>query len=317
MAFIPSDPWPTSGSTASGSLRCSRSSPCPRRRQPAVSGVLFDRRYRTASMPVVDAAPVPAQLLGDGHRLPTPAGRARSPSPDSYCWPPASAGAALLLWGYIAPRYLADFVPFLVLASAVAMADIWRRMEGRSRRAPDRGVHRHHPGRPCSPSWPTSAWPSYPTRSGTRPRCYNFVETQKIDQRHHRPPAQGQRAPGDTASAVGPGRRAVHHRRMRRPVHLQRRELFDDPEPAVHRGRRGWRSSGATPSSAPSASPPITGGQRRPVAAHARAWGRTPCRPRPPRPGSRAGPGQLQPGAAPAHHLRTAVPDHRSAPPSM
>ena len=44
-----------------------------------------------------------------------------------------SAGAALLLWGYIAPRYLGDFVPFLVLASAVAMADIFRRLEGRKR----------------------------------------------------------------------------------------------------------------------------------------------------------------------------------------
>jgi hypothetical protein len=39
----------------------------------------------------------------------------------------------LLLWGYIAPRYLGDFVPFLVLASAVAMADIFRRLEGRKR----------------------------------------------------------------------------------------------------------------------------------------------------------------------------------------
>ena len=35
-----------------------------------------------------------------------------------------------MLWGYIAPRYLGDFVPFLVLASAVAMADILRRLEG-------------------------------------------------------------------------------------------------------------------------------------------------------------------------------------------
>ena len=38
-----------------------------------------------------------------------------------------------MLWGYIAPRYLGDFVPFLVLASAVAMADIFRRLEGRRR----------------------------------------------------------------------------------------------------------------------------------------------------------------------------------------
>jgi hypothetical protein len=44
-----------------------------------------------------------------------------------------SAGAALFLWGYISPRYLGDFVPFLVLASAVAIVDIWRRLEGRKR----------------------------------------------------------------------------------------------------------------------------------------------------------------------------------------
>ena len=44
-----------------------------------------------------------------------------------------SAGAALLLWGYIAPRYLGDFVPFLILASAVAMADIFRRLGARQR----------------------------------------------------------------------------------------------------------------------------------------------------------------------------------------
>jgi hypothetical protein len=46
----------------------------------------------------------------------------------------ASAGAALMLWGYIAPRYLGDFVPFLMLGSAVAMADIFRRLSMRSRR---------------------------------------------------------------------------------------------------------------------------------------------------------------------------------------
>jgi hypothetical protein len=38
-----------------------------------------------------------------------------------------------MLWGYIGPRYLGDFVPFLVLASAVALADIFRRLEGRRR----------------------------------------------------------------------------------------------------------------------------------------------------------------------------------------
>jgi hypothetical protein len=38
-----------------------------------------------------------------------------------------------MLWGYIAPRYLGDFVPFLVLGSAVAVADIFRRLGMRSR----------------------------------------------------------------------------------------------------------------------------------------------------------------------------------------
>ena len=38
-----------------------------------------------------------------------------------------------MLWGYIAPRYMGDFVPFLVLAGAVAMADIFRRLERRRR----------------------------------------------------------------------------------------------------------------------------------------------------------------------------------------
>jgi len=37
----------------------------------------------------------------------------------------------LMLWGYIGPRYLADFLPFLAIGSTVGMADIWRRQDGR------------------------------------------------------------------------------------------------------------------------------------------------------------------------------------------
>jgi hypothetical protein len=48
----------------------------------------------------------------------------------------AAAGCAgVLLWGYIAGRYLADFIPFLLLASAVGLVDIWRRLASRPRRA--------------------------------------------------------------------------------------------------------------------------------------------------------------------------------------
>ena len=50
--------------TACASPRCSRSSPCPPAPATAVHGVLFDRRYRTASLPVVDAPALPAESAG-------------------------------------------------------------------------------------------------------------------------------------------------------------------------------------------------------------------------------------------------------------
>jgi hypothetical protein len=98
----------------------------------ALGGVLFDRRYRTASLP----ASMPYLFLLSCWGVVTafrrkPIGRValtRIPLLAS-----ALAGGALFIWGYIAPRYLADFVPFLILASAVAMADIWRRLASRDR----------------------------------------------------------------------------------------------------------------------------------------------------------------------------------------
>lgn len=98
----------------------------------ALAGVLFDKRYRTAS--VTSSTPLLVLLscwgLVTAFR-PRPIGEVRRTR--ILLLAAGSAGAALLLWGYIAPRYLADFVPFLVLASAVAMADIWRRLEARRR----------------------------------------------------------------------------------------------------------------------------------------------------------------------------------------
>ncbi len=95
----------------------------------ALSGVLFDRRYRTASLPA--SSPLLFVLscwgLVTAFR-PKPIGRVALTR--FLLLAAGIAGAALLIWGYIAPRYLADFVPFLVLASAVAVVDIWRRLEG-------------------------------------------------------------------------------------------------------------------------------------------------------------------------------------------
>jgi hypothetical protein len=97
-----------------------------------LGGVLFDRRYRTASLTASMPLLFLLSLWGavTAYR-PRPIGRValtRIPMLAA-----AIAGAALFVWGYIAPRYLADFVPFLVLGSAVAMADIWRRLDGRRR----------------------------------------------------------------------------------------------------------------------------------------------------------------------------------------
>ena len=48
----------------------------------------------------------------------------------------AAAGTAgVLLLGFISERYLADFMPFLIVASGVGLIDVWRRLEGRSLRA--------------------------------------------------------------------------------------------------------------------------------------------------------------------------------------
>ena len=47
----------------------------------------------------------------------------------------AAGTAGVLLWGYIGERYLADFLPFFIVAAGVGLIDVWRRFESRSRRA--------------------------------------------------------------------------------------------------------------------------------------------------------------------------------------
>jgi hypothetical protein len=98
----------------------------------ALGGVLFVRRYRTASLPTS----MPLLFLLSCWGLvtafrPKPVGRVALTRIVLVAG--AIAGAALFIWGYIAPRYLADFIPLLVLASGVAVVDIWRRLDGRSR----------------------------------------------------------------------------------------------------------------------------------------------------------------------------------------
>ena len=99
----------------------------------ALGGVLFDKLYRTSSVP----ASTPLLFLLSIWGLVTafrPGAVGQVARTRLLLLAAASAGAALMLWGYIGPRYLGDFVPLLVLASAVGLADIFRRLEGRRRR---------------------------------------------------------------------------------------------------------------------------------------------------------------------------------------
>ena len=96
----------------------------------AVGGVLFDKLYRTSSVP----ASMPLLFLLSLWGLVTafrPKALGRVARTRLLLLAAGGAAAALLLWGYIAPRYLGDFMPILVLASAVGIADVFRRLERR------------------------------------------------------------------------------------------------------------------------------------------------------------------------------------------
>ncbi len=99
---------------------------------PAVrlSGILFDRVYRTASMP----SSMPLLFLAGAWGVVVaflPGRIARPALVRILLVATAAAGGALLLWGYISERYLGDYVPFLALAAAVGFVDLWRRASGR------------------------------------------------------------------------------------------------------------------------------------------------------------------------------------------
>jgi len=99
----------------------------------AVGGVILDQVYRTSSVPA--SMPLLFLLSAWGSITafrPRPVGRARLTR-----IPLLAAAACLsgvLVWGYIANRFLADFLPLLILGSVIGLADLWRRLEGRSRR---------------------------------------------------------------------------------------------------------------------------------------------------------------------------------------
>ena len=99
-----------------------------------VGNVVLDMTYRTASAP----ASMPLLfLLACGGIFAAfrrrPSGRARL-----VCIPLFAAACGtvgVLVWGYIANRYLSDFLPLLLLASCVGLVDLWHRVKVPQRRA--------------------------------------------------------------------------------------------------------------------------------------------------------------------------------------
>jgi hypothetical protein len=169
----------------------------------AVSGVLFDKRYRTNSLPPSSPLLFFLSLWGLVTAFrPRPVGRVALTR--LLLLAAGSAGAALLLWGYIAPRYLADFMPLLILASVVALADICRRMDGRSRRVrigvfaviAALGVYSvaANVGLSITPNeeWNTS-------------QALHFVEMQQAFSRLTGNPLEGNVVQGQTLPRYGPG----------------------------------------------------------------------------------------------------------------
>jgi hypothetical protein len=100
----------------------------------ALNGAVLDQTYPTASIP----ATMPLLFLLSIWGMVT-AFRPNGPGLvrlTRIMLIGAAAGAGgVLLWGYISERYMADFMPFLILAAGIGLIDVWRRLSGRSLRA--------------------------------------------------------------------------------------------------------------------------------------------------------------------------------------
>ena len=101
---------------------------------PVVGGVVLEQVTRTTSI----SASMPLLVLLGGWGL-VNVFRRSPPHPARLLRIPLLAAATgtigVLVWGTIVNRFLGDFLPLLILASAVGIVDIWRRLDGRGRQA--------------------------------------------------------------------------------------------------------------------------------------------------------------------------------------
>jgi hypothetical protein len=100
----------------------------------ALNGAVLDQVYPTASL----TATMPSLLLLGLWGLVTafrPRALGRVRFTRVLLVGAAAASSGVLLWGYISQRYLGDLMPLVILASAIGLVDVWRRLEGRGRKA--------------------------------------------------------------------------------------------------------------------------------------------------------------------------------------
>jgi hypothetical protein len=99
----------------------------------AYAGAVLDQTYPTASIPPTMPLLFLLSCWGAVSAfLPRPPGRMAL---TRMLLVASAAGiAGVLMWGYIADRYMADFLPFMILAGAIGMIELWRRILHRGRR---------------------------------------------------------------------------------------------------------------------------------------------------------------------------------------
>jgi hypothetical protein len=100
---------------------------------PWLAGAVMDQSYPTASL--TDTSPL-LLLLGCWGVITAfrPRGIGQVRLTRIILFGAAAGAGGVLLWGYISQRYLGDLMPFFIIASGIALIDIWRRLEARPRR---------------------------------------------------------------------------------------------------------------------------------------------------------------------------------------
>ena len=97
---------------------------------PWLAGAVLDQSYPTASF--TDTSPL-LLLLGCWGVVTAfrPRGIGQVRLTRIILLGAATGAGGILLWGYISQRYLGDLMPFFIIASGIALIDIWRRLEAR------------------------------------------------------------------------------------------------------------------------------------------------------------------------------------------